>query len=142
MGLFSKVKELKQEAQRGMAALSTAGSLGEVSVPGETELELPVGTLRITYSQQPIKLRSYDEWFWKKPEIDLRVQGPGGEQIAVRRAEGVTVSQDPGGPRRSAYGTLEITEAGKYSIWTEPQDEWYRKPGLDPVLLFDADPEP
>ncbi len=108
-------------------------------MPGEKKLDLPAGKVRVTYSQQPIELRGRDEWFWKKPEIELRVEGPGGTEVAVERPSGSTVSQIPDGPRRSDFGALEIPEAGEYSISTEPTDDWYRQDGLEPVLLFDAE---
>lgn len=137
MGLFSKMKKLAEESNRETEALKSAGSLGEVAVPGETKLDLPAGKVRVTYSQQPIELKSYDEWKWERPEVDLRVQGPGGEQISVERPQGSMVVQDPGGPRRSLFATIEIPDSGEHSIWTEPQNDWYEKPGLDPSLLFD-----
>lgn len=139
MGLFSKMKELKESAAAGMAGLQSAGSLGEVPVPGEKKLELPAGKVRVTYSQEKLEDgRSYDEWFWKKPSIDLRVQGPDGDQVAVERAAGAMVNQLPGGQRRSDFGTIELPKAGQYSIWTDPLDDWYRESGADPSLLFDA----
>ncbi len=134
MGLFSKLKQ----ASAAMSGLGS-GALGEITVPGEGKVELPAGKVRITYRQQPIELRGWDEWKWKKPEIDIRVTAPGGDEILVERPSGVTVAQDPGGPRRSDFGALEVPATGTYSIRTNPLDDWYGADGLEPSLLFDAE---
>ena len=137
MGLFSKLKEMKDSAAREISGLHSAGALGFVPVPGSTQLWLPAGRVRVTYSQEPVSVGNADSWFWKRPQIDLRVQGADGQDLGFQRPSGSTVAEVPGGARRSAFGTIDVAVPGDYQILAQPQDEWYRRPGLGPALLFD-----
>lgn len=130
MGLFSKLKALKGEADAVRAA---SGSLGSVSVPGEGRLRLPAGRVRITYEQRPptFAVTGSDKRLGTQPKIEVTVEGLDVQPVSAHSGFGDADLQ------RASLATVEVPDAGTYTVATRPLRDFYSREGLEPRVLLD-----
>lgn len=133
MGLFSNLRAVKGELDAIRAA---TGSLGLVDVPGEAKVELPAGTVRLTYQQRKPKWLTGDtnakKGYATRPQIKVNVEG-----LEVKQpSAGQALNDD--GLQRASLAFLEVEKAGTYLVSTEPMVAYYTETeGLEPKILLD-----
>ena len=132
MGLFDRMKEAAARAEGAEAHLKSAGSLGSVPIPGEAEIELPAGEVRVTYEHRlTTMVDERAERLSRWPEVEVEI-----EDLEFVRHEKSASVHEPSGLRRTAIGAVAVREAGSYKVRASAEDEFYSRRGLEPKLLF------
>ena len=101
---------------------------GSIPVPGSTELDLPAGTVRLTYQESK---RSRNEG--TDGQVDIEFAAPGDLQVTIAPAGGGQALEVTGpgfggmGSRKTTtfglsldeIGTAEVPQAGRYTVSAE-----------------------
>ena len=99
----------------------SADDFAEVPVPGETQIDLPAGKVKITYQEDHMSGGDEHHIYFSAPD-DLKVEVTGGStggplEIKGTGFKGMGESKSTGpGFSRDVLGTVEITETGIYTI--------------------------
>lgn len=137
MGLISKLKAVAEAGKEDRARLEDSGSLGSVTAPGEGEVALPAGLIRLTLEMPTPTLsnqRTRNAWDFAHQYMKVELEGPAGA-VPVKEGSSVVSADVSGGVRRRTYGTLEAPEKGTYAVRVVAGDDWYAEVGCR--MLFD-----
>ena len=110
-----------------MRLRASADDYGTFPVPGEIDVTVPAGKLRISY-QEAYKASSTGDSidFGTPAALDVHVTSAGGEELAIKGPgfKGMGSSLDTGSNwSRSLVGTVQIPSAGTYTITAGPELE-------------------
>ena len=113
-----------------------ASEYGAFRVPGETEVMLPVGKVRLSYqeSYRASGGREGEIVFGVPARLELDVSSPNGESLDIRAPtfHGMDISavETGSGWSRALVGTVEVAEAGEYRITARPELEHAVEPQI------------
>lgn len=107
----------------------TADDIAEIPVPGETQVQLPAGKVKITYHESHRSSSDEDEIHFNAPgELKVEVTGgSAGRPLEINepgfRGMGSSKSTGPG-YSRDVIGTVNVAEAGIYTVTvTAPEQD-------------------
>lgn len=87
--------------------------VGRLAIPGETELDLPEGKVKLRYQQ---KRESVQRAPMGLPDLDLTiVSAAGGEPLTVTPPRGSSTSSSPK-VQSKPVGSIEVPAAGRYRV--------------------------
>ena len=90
-----------------------AQEIGRFAIPGETELDLPAGKVKLRYSQQRETMQKAPTGL---PDLELTITPVGdGEALAVKPPIGSTGGSS-GKVQTMAVGSVEVPAAGRYRV--------------------------
>jgi hypothetical protein len=119
---------------KGRAA---ADDYGSFPIPGETEITVPAGRVKISY-QEAYKAAGGGDGpidFYVPAALQVEVKGAAGEPLEIKGPGfgGMGSSVDTGSSwSRALVGTVQITEPGTYTITAGPAIEG----GVEPQILI------
>jgi hypothetical protein len=120
---------------RVFASRRRAADYAAFSVPGEAQVMLPAGTVRLSY-QEAYRASGGGEGpidFGVPSQLEVGVVSPDGESLAIKGpgVRGMGASIDLGaGWSRALVGTVEIVQPGEYRITARPELEDAVKPRI------------
>ena len=102
-----------------------ADDYATVAVPGDTTVELPAGTVKLTYQEGYHAPNAGETIDFATPDaLQVTVTSPAGELLPIKppgfRGLGQELSTGPGWTR-SVVGRIELSQAGAYTIVAGPQ---------------------
>jgi hypothetical protein len=106
-----------------------ASEYGAFRVPGETEVMLPVGKVRLSYqeSYRASGGREGEIDFGVPARLELDVTSPNGESLDIKAPSfhGMDIStvETGSGWTRALVGRVEVAQAGEYRITARPELE-------------------
>jgi len=97
-----------------------AGRYGSIPVPGQTEVTLPAGKLKLSY-QESYKARGTEDSidFGVPPALEVTVESASGETLAMQGPgiKGMGSSLNTGsGWSRALIGTAQVSQPGLYTV--------------------------
>jgi hypothetical protein len=112
-----------------------ASEYGAFGVPGETQVMLPVGKVRLSYQESYRASGGEGEIDFGVPErLEVDVTSPDGESLDIKAPtfHGMAISsvETSTGWSRALIGTLEVAHAGEYRITARPELEHAVKPEI------------
>ena len=137
MGFFSKMRGAIEDAEIAAGQLKDVGSLGTLPAPGEGQVELPAGSIRISLvMKRPLSSSTKGDKMWRLAEskLSLSVEGPTGSVAVAAAEQGVSIGG--GGMKRRTLATLQAPQAGSYTVVVSATNDWYEKRGCQ--VAFDA----
>ena len=108
---------------RVFAGRKSAGDLGSIQVPGETEVTLPAGKTKLSYQESYKAGGGEDSIDFGVPAgLEVKVLSPDGDQIEIKGPgfRGMGAVLDTGKDwSRARIGTIEVAQPGLYRIVAE-----------------------
>jgi len=122
---------------RVFAGRASADDLGTFMVPGETTVAAPAGKLKISYQEEFKAASTGDSIEFGVPsQLQVTVTNDAtGQPVEIKGPgfRGMGENLDTGsGWSRARVGTVEITEAGSYTVKADPAIE----NGVEPKILI------
>jgi hypothetical protein len=120
---------------------SAADDYGMFMVPGETQVTVPAGKLKISYQEEyKADTDAFDEIQFGVPgQLQVKVTNDAtGEEMAIKgpgfkgMGEHLDVGVTHGGWSRARVGTVEIAQPGSYTVSAQPAIE----NGVEPKILI------